>query len=122
MIPITNFVVFIQIVLAVFIVFQAATVGVDTISGNSITHLGGGSAGIFCAILYLAAGIVYICTHNKEKMAGDIACLIMMLIAWFVAITNASKFSDLILWGWLALIIGIGFFVWHLILNRRENN
>lgn len=112
----------IQIILSVFIVFQAAAVGVDKISGNSITHLSGGSAGILCAILYLATGIVYICTHNKERMGGDITCLIMMLIAWFVAITNASKFSDLMLWGWIAFIIGVGFFVWHLILNRRENN
>ncbi|QNQ83738.1 hypothetical protein FP435_04415 [Lactobacillus sp. PV037] len=111
-----------QIVIAVFITFQACIVGIGKISGNSITHLSGGSAGLLCAILYLATGIVYICTHNKKKMAGDIACLIMMLIAWFVSIVNASTFSDLALWGWLAFIIGIGFFVWHLILNRRKIN
>lgn len=42
-----------------------------------------------------------------------------MIIAWGMSITNDKVYSDLQIWGWLALIIGVGFFAWHFFANRK---
>lgn len=109
-----------QIVIAVFIVFQSMAVGIGHAMENS--NDAGGSAGMITAILFLVTGIVYIATRKSPKLGGDIAGLIMMLITWIFAITNAHDYSDLQIWGWLAFIIGVGFFVWHLIVNKKTKN
>ena len=109
-----------QIVIAVFIVFQSMAVGIGHAMENSKDA--GGSAGMITAILFLVTGIVYIATRKSPKLGGDIAGLIMMLITWIFAITNAHDYSDLQIWGWLAFIIGVGFFVWHLIANKKAKN
>lgn len=106
-----------QIVIAVFIIFQSMAVGISHAMENS--NDAGGSAGMITAILFLTTGIVYIATRKSPKLGGDIAGLIMMLIAWIFAITNAHDYSDLQIWGWLAFIIGVGFFTWHLIANKK---
>ncbi|MCT7881580.1 MAG: hypothetical protein N4P84_08665, partial [Lactobacillus crispatus] len=64
----------------------------------------------------------YIATRKSEKLGGDIAGLIMMLITWIFAITNAHDYEDLMFWGWLAFIIGVGFFVWHYMINKKASN
>jgi len=106
-----------QIAIAVFIVFQSMAVGIGHAMENSSDT--GGTAGMITAILFLTTGIVYISTRKSPKLGGDIAGLVMMLFTWLFAITNAHDYSDLQIWGWLAFIIGVGFFVWHLIANKK---
>lgn len=109
-----------QILFAVVILVQSCAVGASHALENKTSDVGG-SIGIFAAILFLATGIVYIATRKSQKLGGDIAGLVMMLITWILAITNAHDYTDLQIWGWLAFIIGVGFFVWHLIVNKRNN-
>lgn len=106
-----------QIVLAVYIVFQSMTLGIVHVVENSSDA--GGTAGMITAILFITTGIVYIATRKSQKLGGDIAGLVMMLIAWISAINNAHDYGDLQIWGWLAFIIGVGFFTWHLIANKK---
>lgn len=107
-----------MIILAVFIVFQSMVVGV----GNSLAnnHQTSGSGGFLVAICYLVAGIVYIVAHKSVKLGGDITNLIILLLAWLFGISSAGSYSDLNVWAWLAFIIGVGFFVWHLLGNRSN--
>lgn len=106
-----------QIVMAAVIIFQSMAVGVSHAFENS--NDAGGTAGAITAICFLASGIVYICTKKQVKLGGDIACLIINLVAWLFAITNAHDYSDLAIWGWLAFIIGVGFFIWHMTANKK---
>ncbi|CCI87366.1 Putative lipoprotein [Lactobacillus gigeriorum DSM 23908 = CRBIP 24.85] len=107
-----------QIVIAAFIVLQSAAVGIGHAIENS--NDAGGSAGMITAILFLVSGIVYLSTKKSKKMGGDIACLVINLLAWLFAITNAHDYTDLMIWGWLAFIIGVGFFSWHLVVNKKQ--
>lgn len=106
----------IMIVLSVLIFFQASIAGL----GNAVAFNGetSGTSGVFLAIMYLASGIVYICTRKKEGLGGDIAGLIMMILASMMGF-NAGSYSDLVVWSWLAFIIGVGFLVWHLAANKK---
>lgn len=106
-----------QIIIAVFIVFQSTAVGLAHAVEQSKDA--GGSAGMIAAILFLATGITYIATRKSQKLGGDIAGLVMMLFTWIIAIFNAHDYSDLQVWGWLAFIIGVGFFAWHLVANKK---
>lgn len=67
-----------QIVLSLFILLQSCAVGV----GNAIDKSKdvGGSAGFVVAILFIASGIIYIVTRKSEKLGGDIAGLVLMII------------------------------------------
>ncbi|AQG71684.1 hypothetical protein AWJ15_01290 [Lacticaseibacillus rhamnosus] len=109
-----------QIVLSLFILLQSCAVGV----GNAIDKSKdvGGSAGFVVAILFIASGIIYIVTRKSEKLGGDIAGLVLMIISWLFAISNAHVYSDLQIWGWVSFIIGVGFFVWHFIALRKQAN
>lgn len=109
----------IMIVLSVLIFFQASIAGL----GNAVAGTGetSGSSGIFLAIMYLASGIVYICTRKKEGLGGDIAGLVMMVMASMMGF-NAGSYSDLVIWSWLAFVIGVGFLVWHLAANKKAKN
>lgn len=112
----------IMLVLSLFIIFQSSAAGVadavDAAMGGS-NKTASGTAGILVALMYIASGIVMIATHNKDGMGGDIADLIMLALAWLVGICNVGRYSDLAIWSWLALIIGVGAFVWHLVLNKK---
>lgn len=110
-----------QILIAVVILVQSCAVGASHALENN-TSDAGGTVGVLAAILFLATGIVYIATRKSEKLGGDIAGLVMMLITWILGITNAHDYGDLQIWGWLAFIIGVGFFLWHLIANKKANN
>lgn len=110
-----------QILFAVIILAQSCAISVGHAVENK-TSDAGGSIGFLVAILFLATGITYIATRKSEKLGGDIAGLIMMLITWIFAITNAHDYEDLMFWGWLAFIIGVGFFVWHYMINKKASN
>lgn len=107
-----------MIVLSVFITIQSSVAGL----GNALSQNGqaSGSAGIITAIMYLVAGIVYLVTRNKTNLGGDIASMVLLIIAGIMGLANAGSYSDLVVWAVLAFIIGIGFFVWHLLLNKKE--
>ncbi|QNQ82191.1 hypothetical protein [Lactobacillus sp. PV012] len=110
-----------QILFAVVILIQSCAVGASHAMENNTKDVGG-SVGVFVAILFLATGIVYIATRKAQGLGGDIAGLVMMIIAWLFGISNAHDYTDLAIWGWLALIIGVGFFVWHIIANKKAND
>ncbi|WP_367342263.1 hypothetical protein [Limosilactobacillus sp.] len=108
----------IMIILGVIIFFQSMLVGVGNAIEASNSH--SGASGIFVAVLYIATGIVYIATRKMEKMGGDIAGLVMMIIVWLLGAFNVGIYKDLQVWAWLGLILGVMFFVWHLLANRKE--
>ena len=78
-----------------------------------------GTAELIVSLLYLASGIVYIATCGIDGLGGDIAGLSMMLISWVLGLLTCTIYLPLQLWAWLALIIGVGFFVWHIMLRRE---
>ncbi|WP_407567381.1 hypothetical protein [Limosilactobacillus fermentum] len=90
--------------------------GVGNALDNSNSH--SGSAGVFVAILYIVIGIVYLATRKSPKMGGDIAGLVIAIIAWMLGAFNVGIYKDLQVWAWLILIIGVMFFIWHFITNR----
>lgn len=110
-----------QMVIAAFILFQSCAVGASHAIENK-TNDAGGTAGVFVAALFLVCGIVYVVTRNSQSLSGDIAGLVLMIIAWIIGITNAHDYSDLKIWGWTALIIGVCLFSWHLIVNKKAKN
>lgn len=110
-----------QMVLAAFILFQSCAVGASHAMENK-TSDAGGTAGFIVAALFLVCGIVYVATRNSQSLGGDIAGLVLMIIAWILGITNAHDYGDLQIWGWAALIIGVFFFVWHLLLNKKAKS
>lgn len=107
-----------MIVVAFFISIQSVMAGMSEAYINSNGHAG--VAGLIVAILYLASGIVYIVARNKDSLGPDIASMIMMLVAWSLGIINAGIYKDLIIWSWLAFIIGIVFFAWHKLEDSRK--
>lgn len=72
-----------------------------------------GILGILLCGLFMASGIVYISTENSDGLGGDIAGFAMMIVARILGFFGGT-YAGLIWTGILALIIGIGFFVWHL--------
>ena len=108
----------IMIVVAFFISIQSVMAGMSEAFINSGGHAG--TAGLIVAILYLASGIVYIATRGKDNFGPDIASLIMLLIAWILVLINAGIYKDLIIWSWLAFIIGIVFFAWHKLEDSKK--
>ena len=79
--------------------FQSVLVGTaNTMSANGEV---GGSAGVFVSIFMLAGGIVSIAVRNSQKNGGNIAVVILFLLASFLGIGLAGSFSDLNVWaGW----------------------
>ncbi|ANZ70541.1 hypothetical protein AYR57_08420 [Pediococcus claussenii] len=106
-----------MIILSVFIGLQSLMVGLgDTVTANGHQS---GSQGIFVGLLFLGAGIVYIVTRKQIKMGADIAGVIIMLLSWLIAQGDVGEFTDLLIYAWMSFIIGVGFFVWHLLINRK---
>lgn len=100
-----------MIVVSFFIAIQSIMAGMSEAFVNSNGHAG--TAGLIVAILYLGSGIVYVATRSKNNFGPDIASLVMLLVAWLLGLINAGIYKDLIVWSWLAFIIGIVFFAWH---------
>lgn len=105
-----------MIVLAIIIFVQSLISGFG--NPNPAIHVYAGTAELIVALLYLASGIVYIATCWTESLGGDIAGLSMMLISWILGLLTCTIYLPLQLWAWLALIIGVGFFIWHLLRRR----
>ena len=108
-----------MIVLSLFIFVQSMAAGlVNSVENNGHTS---GSAGIIMAFAYIVAGIVYIATHNREGLGGDISNAVILGLFGLMGLANADKnFGDLGIWIWLGFIIGFGILIWHILRNRKQ--
>ena len=107
-----------MIVLAVIIALQSMAAGL----GNAMSNNGetSGSLGFLLAIFYLVAGIVYLSTKKAKKLTADIINAVIMALGWLMAINGAGSYADLAIWGWLGLIIGLVFLIWHYLNLRKQ--
>lgn len=80
---------------------------------NDLQNILGGIIELIMAGLILAAGIVYIVTENSKSLGGDITNFVLLLIAGLISL-GGWLYNGLIWYGALVLIIGVGFFIWHL--------
>lgn len=71
-------------------------------------------------LFYLVVGIVYLSTKKAKKLAADIINAVIMALGWLMAINGAGSYGDLNVWGWLGLIIGLGFLIWHYLNLRKQ--
>lgn len=69
---------------------------------------------IILAGLFIAAGVVYIVLENSPFLGGDITGLILLIIGGIVGIAGGFFDKWMFVYGAVSLIVGIGFFVWHL--------
>ncbi len=88
-----------SIIFSVIVFFQSMLVGTaNTLSSNGEV---GGSAGLFVSIFMLSGGIVSIVIRNSEKTTGNIAIIILFLLASLLGLGLAGNFGDLNIWaGW----------------------
>ena len=105
------------IVLAAFVMFQSCAAGVV----DAMENAGGisGASGTIVAIALLAAGIVMIATRNAKGKGGDIACIIMLVLAAIIGFAGAGYFKDLVIWSVVCLILALVCVV-SLIRNRKQ--
>lgn len=95
-----------SIVITVVVFFQSNIAAIVGGSGNTE-----GGAGLFFAMLLLAAGITSIATHKNITTGSKIALFILFGIGALIAITSANIFKDLIVWGsWSALCAVLALF------------
>lgn len=97
----------VSIVLFVLISFQSCAAGL----GNALMENGAssGSQGMITALSYLIAGIVGIVTRNSVSKGGVIATAIIYWIGALFTIGSGATYSDLPIWGILAVIFGLVF-------------
>lgn len=62
---------------------------------------------------------VYIAARKNDGLGGDITNLILMIIAGLMGFA-AGDYSDLKIWTGLAVIIGLIFFIWHLVVRSQN--
>ena len=96
-----------SIVLSLVIMLQSCAVGIS----NALAEEGGtsGSTGFFVALLFIVAGIIGIAARSSK--GGAIATTIFYVLAGIFAFSNVGTYSDLIVWGVLALIFALVFFI-----------
>ena len=92
-----------SIIISVFVTFQSCAAGVS----NALAESGeiSGSAGLIVAIILLAGGIVMIVARNSLKIAGDIANIILFLLAALIGFSNVGTYSDLKIWSAYCFIL-----------------
>lgn len=98
-----------SIVFSLFIIFQSMAAGIV----NTLENTGdvGGSAGVLVALLFITSGIVGIATRNSRKKAGPIICFVLYVFSGLLGFSNSAVYSDLMIWGTLAVIFGIIFLI-----------
>lgn len=99
------------ILLSVWLFIHGLLFGLVGLKG--LQNILAGVIELIMAGLILAAGIVYIVTENKRGLGGDITNFVLLLIAALLSI-GGWLYNGLIWYGALVLIIGVGFFIWHL--------
>lgn len=94
-----------SIILAVFVAFQSLFAGLaNTLEENGEV---GGSEGLIVAILMLAGGIVSIAVRNSEKKGGNIALIVLFILATLIGFMLAGSYGDLYIWSAWCLLNGI---------------
>lgn len=91
-----------DIVLFVIVIMQSCAAGMV----NSIEQSGdvGGSAGLLVAILLLSGGIVSVATRSNKGKGGNIALIILFVLAALLGFSNANVYKDLSVWAAWCLI------------------
>ena len=90
------------IVFCMIVLFQSCAAGmVNTLDESSDA---GGSAGLLVALLMLAGGIVSVAVRNSEKRGGDIALIVVFVLAALIGFSNAAVYQDLVIWSVWCLI------------------
>lgn len=107
-----------EIVLSAFIVFQSMAAGfVNAVEENGSAS---GSMGIFVALAYLITGIVYLSSKKSKKLTADSINMVILVLVGVIALVDTGIYADLLIWAWLGIIIGAGFFIWHLVVNKKS--
>lgn len=97
------------IVFSAMVLFQSCAAGVVTsIEENAADTSAGG--GMVLAILMLAGGIISIAVRNGGK-GGNIALLVIFLLAALAGFANQGIFKDLMIWAGWCLICAILAFI-----------
>ena len=108
----------ISTVLVLVVIVQSCAAGaVNAMEKNKEVS---GSAGIFVAILLLAAGIVSIVVRNSTKKGGNIALIILFGLAALIGFVGAGNYSDLYIWSVWCLICAI-LAVVSIVLNNKNS-
>lgn len=97
-----------SIILFVLVMLQACAVTSIGVFVSEETAAGG-LIGVMVAFLMLAAGIVGITTRTKPR--GGLVASAMWFIAAFMGFAASSVYGDMSVWGFLALVFGIVYFV-----------
>ncbi|MDO5732958.1 MAG: hypothetical protein Q4P72_04120 [Eubacteriales bacterium] len=91
-----------SIVLFVLMMVQScAATALDAINRQGGTS---GGAGVICAALILAGGIVSIATRNSEQKGGNISLIILFGLCAIIGFTSHGIYKDLIAWSIWAVI------------------
>lgn len=107
-----------SIILALFVAFQSMIAGMaNTLSDNGEV---GGTAGLLVAILMLTGGIVSIVVRNSTKTSGNIALIVLFLLAAVIGLTSAGSYGDLYIWS-IWCLINCGLAVLTFIKIKKEN-
>lgn len=98
-----------SMVLFIFIAFQSCAAGLSNALEEN--NAASGSAGLFTAIMFLAAGIVGVCTRNAKGIVGPIITAVLYFIGALFTIGTGDTYGDLPIWGGLSVIFGILFVI-----------
>lgn len=85
-----------NIVLAVVVVSQSFAAGVSDALGGSDS--GAMSAGLVVAVLMVAAGIVSIVTRKAVQNGGNVAMIVLLILAALIGFTMHAGYTDLVIW------------------------
>jgi uncharacterized membrane protein len=106
----------ISIVLSCFIMFQSCAAGVvNTVSDSGDS---GGTAGLFLSLIMIASGIVSIAARKTK--GGIITSIVFYIVGAIIAFTNAKVYTDLIVWGVVALIFS-ALLIMSLFMKEKDN-
>lgn len=106
-----------SIVLTLVVLLQSCAAGISNAMENSKEV--SGSAGLLVAIFMLVGGIVSIAVRNSTRNGGNIALIIIFVLAALIGFSNAGSFSDLKIWSVWCLICAI-LAVFSFIQNKKS--
>ncbi|WEV51868.1 hypothetical protein OZX69_03985 [Lactobacillus sp. ESL0731] len=109
-----------QMVFAAIILFQSFMVGMANIVATGGAK--NAALGTLTALLYVVSGTIYIVTRKDPKIIGDAISLIIMALTWVLDLNFHGDFTDLSFYGWIAIIIGLIFFLWHVVVLTQDND
>lgn len=86
-------------ILFVVVSFQSCAVGIGNVLAEN--EESSGSGGIILAVFMLAGGIVSVATRKSSGKGGNIALIVLFVLAAFFGFSLAGSFTDLNIWaGW----------------------